>query len=341
MMAVVKADAYGHGAIEVSRSLMRIGCRNFGVATLREAKELRAAGIDCRIYLMGGFFAEQADEVVALDLVPFAIDTASISALETAARRLSRENFPIHLKLDTGASRLGLTMDELDGAIAELQRCHALTVEGLCTLLANAADLGSSVTDAQLGVFRRMLGTLEMAGIKPRMAHVANSAATILRKDCHFNLVRVGLALYGVPPVREVREVIELRPVMTFKSRVLQVKKIARGTGVSYGHTFVASRPTTIGVLPVGYADGYRRGLQFGGEVLIRGRRAPVVGAVCMDLTMVDLTDVPGASSGDSVTLWGTQDNETISVGDLARLNRTIAYEMLCGVSKRVPRIYR
>jgi alanine racemase len=163
----------------------------------------------------------------------------------------------------------------------------------------------------------------------------------VLRADAHFNLMRPGLALYGLPPVYAVRDRLELRPVMTLKTRLMQLKQVPAGCGVSSGHTFIASRASTIGVLPIGYADGYRRGLQMGGEVMIRGRRVPVVGAICMDLTMVDLTDVPGARVGDEVILWGGAGEAMISVNDVARLAQTISYEMLCTVGRRVPRVYR
>jgi alanine racemase len=339
-MAVVKADAYGHGAVEVSHALAAEGCRHFGVATLGEAKELRAAGLDERIYLMGGFFAQEAPELVELDIVPFAADAAAFPVLDSAAASYG-SGYPIHLKLDTGATRLGVTTSDLADAIATLKRCRHLQVEGVCTLLASAADPTSPVTQAQLTSFNKGVAMLHAAGFKPRYLHVANSAATVLRADAHFNMIRVGLALYGLPPVPAVIESVKLAPVMAFKTRLLQVKRVAAGSGVSYGHTFVTSRPSVIGVLPVGYADGYRRGLQNGGEVLVRGRRAPVVGAVCMDLTMVDLTDVPEAAAGDPVVLWGSSGDDAISANDVARLVQTISYELLCTVGRRVPRIYR
>jgi alanine racemase len=163
----------------------------------------------------------------------------------------------------------------------------------------------------------------------------------ILRPDTHLRLMRPGLALYGLPPVHAVRDRIDLRPAMTFKTRLLQLKRVPAGTGVSYGHTFITPRESVIGVLGVGYADGYRRGMQHGGEVLVRGRRAPVVGAVCMDLTMVDLTDVPEARAGDEVILWGSADDQQISINDVARIAQTISYEMLCTVGRRVARVYR
>jgi alanine racemase len=339
-MAVVKANAYGHGAVEVSQALAREGCRHFGVATLAEAKELRAAGLEERIYLMGGFFAQEAPEVVELDIVPFVADAEALAVLDSAAAGRGG-SFPIHLKLDTGATRLGITAVDLPQAISTLQRCRNLAVEGVCTLLANAADPSSPVTQAQLGAFEWGVELLRQADLAPHYLHVANSAATVLRADAHFNMIRVGLALYGIPPVPAVIDTVKLTPVMTLKTRLLQVKHVAAGTGVSYGHTFVTSRPSVIGVLPVGYADGYRRGLQHGGEVLIRGRRAPVVGAVCMDLTMVDLTDVPEAAAGDPVVLWGGSGEDAMSANDVAHMVSTIAYELLCTVGSRVPRVYR
>ena len=339
-MAVVKADAYGHGAVEVSHALAAEGCRHFGVATLGEAKELRAAGLAERIYVMGGFFAQEAPELVDLDVVPFVSDADALAVLDSTAASQGA-GFPIHLKLDTGATRLGITAADLPDAIATLKHCRHLTVEGVCTLLANAADPSSPVTLAQLDTFGRGVQMLRHAGFAPRFLHVANSAATVLRADAHFNMIRVGLALYGLPPVPAVIQTVKLAPVMTFKTRLLQVKRVAAGIGVSYGHTFVTSRPSLIGVLPVGYADGYRRGLQHGGEVLIRGRRAPVVGAVCMDLTMVDLTDVPEAAAGDPVVLWGGSGEDAISANDVAHLVSTISYELLCTVGRRVPKIYR
>ncbi len=341
MMVVVKADAYGHGAREVSHALSAEGCGHFGVATLEEARELRAAGLGERLYLLGGFFADQAREIVELELTPLVFDPGLIEPLQMAAEALGRKDFRVHLKIDTGATRLGIRPEDLDEAIAHLRDAPSLDVEGACTLLANAGDPASPVTDRQLETFGGALDALKSAGFAPRVAHVANSAAIVLRADSHFDLVRPGLAIYGLPPVPAIRDKVELRPVMTFKTRLLQVKRVPAGVGVSYGHTFLASRESVIGVLAVGYADGYRRGLQHGGEVLIRGRRAPVVGAVCMDLTMVDLTEVPGARRGDEVILWGGAGEAMISVNDVARLVQTISYEMLCTVGKRVARVYR
>jgi len=341
LMVVVKADAYGHGAVTVARALLDEGCRHFGVATLDEARELRNAGIHARVYLQAGFFAEQAAEIVALDLTPFLFDAAMIAPLDRAAAAAGRKDFPFHIKIDSGATRLGVMPADIADAIEAVRKAPALRVEGVCTLLANAGDPKSPITDAQLRVFNDAIQTLNAAGIKPSLVHVANSAALVLRHDSHFNLARPGLAIYGMPPVAAVRERVELRPVMTFKTRLMQLKRAPAGSGIGYGHTFVAPRESLIGVLPVGYADGYRRGLQHGGEVLVRGRRAPVVGAVSMDLTTIDVTDIAGATVGDEVILWGESGGDTISVNDVARLAQTISYEMLCTVGRRVPRVVR
>jgi len=341
MMVVVKADAYGHGAVPIARTLAAEGCGHFGVATISEAGELRDAGIRTRVYLLGGFFPEQAREILALDVTPFIFDVSIVAPLNAAAKELGRQNLAVHLKIDTGATRLGVMPSELARAIEELRAATALKLEGACTLFANAGDPTSVVTDSQLRVFNDALATLATAGMRPEVVHAANSAALVLRPDSHFNLVRPGLATYGLPPVLAVREKVDLTPVMTFKTRLMQTKRVPAGTGVGYGHTFVTQRETVIGILPVGYADGYRRGLQNGCEVLIGGRRAPVVAAVSMDLTEIDLTDLPGVKVGDEVILWGRSGDDTISVNDVARIAQTISYEMLCTVGRRVSRVYR
>jgi alanine racemase len=341
IMAVVKADAYGHGAVEISRALRGEGCASFGVATVAEGRELRAAGVTERIYLLAGYFAEEADEIVALNLTAPIFDISLIEPLNRAARVRGRIPIDTFLEIDTGATRLGVAPEDLGEAIELMRTADALRFEGASTLLANAGDPASPITDRQLAAFRAGVDVLRAAGFELPVNHVANSAATVLRPDAHFHLMRPGLALYGLPPVPAVREQVALRPVMTFKTRVMQVKRVPAGSGVSYGHTFITPRESVIGVLPVGYADGYRRGMQQGGEVMVRGRRAPVIGAVCMDLTMIDLTDVPNAAVGDEAVLWGGIGEGMISVNDVARLAQTISYEMLCTVGRRVPRVYR
>ena len=341
LMVVVKADAYGHGAVPVASTLIEEGCRHFGVATLDEARELRRAGVQSRVYLQAGFFAEQAAEIVALNVTPFVFEPSLIPLLDRAAASAGRRDFPIHVKIDSGTTRLGVMPAQIPDLIDAVRNASAVRLEGICTLLANAGDPTSPITDSQLRVFHGVIDTLMGAGMKPSVIHVANSAALVLRSDSHFNLARPGLAIYGLPPVAAVRERVELRPVMTFKTRLMQIKRAPAGSGVGYGHTFITPRESLIGVLPVGYADGYRRGLQHGGEVIVRGQRAPVVGAVSMDLTTIDLTDVAEVAVGDDVILWGGSGEGMISVNDVARLAQTISYEMLCTVGKRVPRVCR
>jgi alanine racemase len=341
IMAVVKADAYGHGAVATASTLGAEGCMHFGVATVEEARELRLAGIDRRIYLLGGFFAEQADEIVALNLTPAIFDASLIEPLDSFAAKYGRVPFPVHLEIDTGATRLGVPTSNFDALADRLRAAASLELEGACTLLANAADPASPITDRQLAIFKDTLAALRATGFNPRINHVANSAAMVLREDAHFNLMRPGLAIYGLPPVAAVRDRVELRPVMTFKTRIVQIKRVPAGSGVSYGHTFITPRESVIAVMAVGYADGYRRGMQQGGEVLIRGQRAPVVGAVCMDLTMADVTDIPSVKIGDEAILWGGAGEAMINVNDVARIAQTISYEMLCTVGRRVSRIYR
>jgi alanine racemase len=340
LMAVVKADAYGHGAVEVVRALADEGCAHFGVATLEEGRELRKAGHKVRIYLLGGYYHEDAPQIVDLGLIPFVFDPDSIRSIDSAAAAVGRHDYPVHLKVDSGATRLGVLPENLPDAIEELRRARHLHLEGLCTLLANAGDPSSPVTDDQLAIMSGAIEELRSASMEPTYIHVANSAAIAMRSDSHYSMMRPGLTIYGLPPVPAVAARISLKPVMTFKTRIIQIKSVPAGQGVSYGHTFVTRRLSRIGVLGVGYADGYRRGLQQGGEVIVRGQRAPVVGAVCMDLTMIDLTDVHGAKPGDEVILWGSSENDSISVNDVARLANTISYEMLCTVGRRVPRIY-
>src|SRR6204780_620276 len=264
-----------------------------------------------------------------------------IGLIDRAAAAAGRIDFPIHIKIDSGATRLGVMPADIPDVIEAVRAASSVRLEGVCTLLANAGDPKSPITDAQLRTFNAATETLKAAGMRPSVIHVANSAALVLRYDSHFNLARPGLAIYGLPPVAAVRERVELHPGMTFTTRLMQIKPAPAGSGVGYGHTFVTPRESLIGVLPAGYADGYRRGLQHGGEAIVRGARAPVVGAVSMDLTTIDLTDIAGASVGAGVILWGEAGGDVISVNDVARLEQTISYEMLCTVGKRVPRVIR
>src|SRR5258708_37880523 len=232
LMVVVKADAYGHGAVRVASCVAGAGCRHFGIARLDEARELRQSGIERSVYLQAGFFAEQAAEIVALDVTPFVFDSAMIPLLDRAARAAGRSDFPIHVKIDSGATRLGVLPAQIPDVIDEVRRASAVRLEGVCTLLANAGDPASPITDAQLKVFHAAIETLNGAGMQPSILHVANSAALVLRDDSHFNLVRPGLAIYGLPPVRAGRDGAELRPGRTLKTRLMQIKPAPARSGL-------------------------------------------------------------------------------------------------------------
>jgi alanine racemase len=334
VLAVVKADAYGHGAVPVARALLAAGAHQLGVATAAEGLELRNAGITAPILIMGGVY--DIPTVQRFNLTPA---LPSREAVETAATLADPRAglLPVHLKVDTGMSRLGLTPEEALAVLTSGWPPH-LRFEGVMSHLASADEAAAGTTDAQLSRFRALLEAIRAAGLKVPVAHIANSAAILNYPSSHFDLVRPGLMLYGYSsgPAPSAA----LRPVLTWKTRVLQVKRVEPGQPVSYGGTFVTSRPSTLAVLAVGYADGYSRALSNKGRVLIGGRPAPVVGRVCMDLTIVDVTDHPTVRAGDEVVLLGRQGSAAITADDLATWQATISYEVLCRIGPRVSRVY-
>ena len=334
VIAVVKANAYGHGAVPVSLALLAAGAHQLGVATVEEGLELRHAGVTAPILVMGGLCDIPA--IQQFNLTPV---LPSRDAVETAARLAAPRTAPlrVHLKIDTGMSRLGLIPDE---ALALL--CAGwppnLHLEGVMSHLASADDPDGRATEEQLARFRAFLEAIQAAGLNRPAAHIANSAGILRFPPSHFDLVRPGLMLYGYAsgPL----PCADLRPALTWKSRVMQIKQVNAGQRVSYGGTFVASHPSTLAVLPVGYADGYSRALSNKGHVLIGGRPAPVVGRVCMDLTIVDVTDHPAVRPGDEAVLLGRQGLAAITANDLAAWQDTISYEVLCRIGPRVTRVY-
>lgn len=334
VLAVVKANAYGHGAVPVSRALLAAGAHQLGVATVEEGLELRDAGVTAPILVMGG--VHDIPAIQRFNLTPV---LPSQDAVDTAARFANPRTGPlrVHLKVDTGMGRLGLAPDE---ALALLRSGWPpnLHLEGVMSHLASADEPDGRATEQQLTRFRVFLEAIRAAGLTVPPAHIANSAAILKYPSSHLDLVRPGLMLYGYTsgPTPSA----DLRPALTWKSRVIQIKKVDKDQPVSYGGTFVASRPSTLAVLPVGYADGYSRALSNKGRVLIGGRPAPVVGRVCMDLTVVDVTDHPAVRPGDEVVLLGQQGTATITANDLAAWQDTISYEVLCRIGPRVTRVY-
>lgn len=336
IIAVVKANAYGHGAVPVTRTLLTAGAHQLGVATVAEGQELRHAGITAPILVMSGIFPDDVPLLQELKLTPV---LPSRDAVLMAARLVNPRAapLPVHLKVDTGMSRLGLTKEEfLD--ILRSDWPPTLRLEGLMSHLASADARDGESAENQLARFRELLDAAKTAGLTVPAVHIANSAAILRFPASYFDLVRPGLMLYGY--VNGPADGADLRPALSWKTRIVQVKRVGAGQPVSYGGTFVTSRPSTLAILPVGYADGYSRALSNRGHVLVGGRAVPIVGRVCMDLTVVDASDLPDIRPGDEAVLVGRQGAAAITADDLAAWQDTISYEILCQISPRLTRVY-
>lgn len=340
VLAVVKARAYGHGAVEMSKRLLRLGADMLGVALVEEGRELREAGIDAPVLVMGATFPEQAEEMVSLKLTPAIFSLSVAQALSEAAYKC-RTTINVHIKIDTGMGRIGIAPEDAPELIATLQKLRNISVQGLMTHFADADLRDKQFASNQMDRFEALLNALEAKKIKVPVRHAANSAAVLDFHRAFFTMVRPGLMLYGYNPLEEGELGADLRPVLSLVTRIAFIKKVPTGVPISYGRTFTTKRESAIATLPIGYADGYGRGLSNKGEALVRGMRVPVVGRVCMDMCMIDVTDVPAAREGDDVVLIGSQGSERITADDIAAKIGTIAYEVLCGISSRVPRIYQ
>lgn len=338
-MAIVKANAYGHGAIETAQALVRQGVERFAVASLDEGIALRQAGLSASIVVLGALFDEQVSDLVVHRLTPVISDVRILPVLAKAAQSYPTP-YPIHLKVETGMGRLGLSSEELLTLLDNPLLRNPLQVEGLMTHLADADGKDSTFTERQLDTFNVALEQIRQRGITIPLIHAANSAAIIRFPGAHFSLVRPGIMLYGYHTLPATVSAPDLRPVLSLQTTVVQLRTIPPGGTVSYNGTFVAARPTHIAVLPIGYADGYSRRLSHRGSVLIQGRRAPIVGLVCMDMIMVDVTDLAPVQVGETVTLIGEQGGESIWADEVADWIGTIPYEVLCGIGSRVPRLY-
>ena len=339
VLSVVKANGYGHGACEVAKALEHEGSDAFGVATLEEGVELREAGIRSPIVILAGFYPAQLDQLLRHRLIPVAIEPDGLRRLETLARKRG-VSLGFHLKVDTGMGRIGFLASEIDFWLPELSRLRSLRLGGLFSHFSHAENVGGIYTQNQLKLFHGSVARLRSAGYDPPLVHLANSAAVIALPSAHFSMVRPGLMLYGIYPSPGMASQVALKPVLSWKTRILQLKKIPKGSSISYGQTFVTRRGSLIATLPVGYADGYPRLLSNRGAVLVWGKRAPIVGRVCMDLTMIDVTDIRGVRQGDEVVLLGHQGREKLSADEMALWAETISYEILTSISARVPRIY-
>ncbi len=339
VMAVVKANAYGHGAVEVARVAVAAGAAYLGVALVEEGIALRDAGVDAPILVFGGFFDDQVEAFVERRLQATLFDLHSAEVLDQAAQR-SGGRHPVHVKLDTGMGRVGVDWRQAVDFLEQVRRMEGLEVVGLMTHLATADERDKTFARTQLCRFREAIRSLEESGVQIPIKHAANSAAILDLPEAWFDLVRLGVMLYGYYPSEETSESIPVVPAMRLVSHVIYLKTVAAGTPVSYGRRYTTEKETRIATVPIGYADGYNRLLSNQGEVLIRGRRFPVVGRVCMDQIMVDVGLTSDVRIGDEVVLLGRQGDAEIPIWEICRKLGTIPYEVTCWVSSRVPRRY-
>jgi len=340
-MAVVKADGYGHGAYQVAEVALREGAFMLGVASLEEGAYLRHKGIRAPILILGYTDSQQNLSLIKMDLRPTLFSWEAACSLSQQALALGKR-VPIHVKIDTGMGRLGLT--DPREAIIFLERVSALPgiiLEGIYTHFATADERDKSFALQQLRFFKTILAACRGKKIQIPLKHVANSAAALELPESHLDMVRIGISLYGYYPSKETKRVIELLPVMSLKSRVIYLKKVAAGTPISYGRMYFAPQETTIATVPLGYGDGYNRLFSNRGFMLVRGQKAPIAGRICMDHTMLDVGKIPSVEVGDEVVAFGRQGRQEINVDDAAQQLGTISYEVLCNIGGRVPRVYR
>jgi alanine racemase len=352
LMAVVKANGYGHGAIEVARCALQNGAAALGVARIEEGIRIREAGIRAPILIFGYTLPQQAADLLEYDLNPCVYTAASARELSGAAATLGKK-IRVHLKVDTGMGRLGqlpqnfcpedtttINADALEETLT-IGGLEGLELEGICTHFATADSSDKSYAEKQLHLFKNYLKHLRQAGFNPPVRHAANSAALIDMPQSHFDMVRPGIAIYGLYPSDEVQKNrVSLKPAMALKARIIHLKKVPAGFKVSYGSTHETRKPTTIATVAVGYADGLSRLLSSRGQMLVHGQRVPIIGRVCMDLTMLDVGSVENVQIGDEAVIFGRQGNETLTVDEMAALLNTINYEIVTTITARVPRVY-
>ena len=339
VMAVVKADGYGHGAIQVAKAALAAGAERLAIAIVDEGIELRKAGFTCPIQILGGTAESQFEQVIEYDLIQTVFDPAVATRLSQIAQSKGR-TVTLHLKVDTGMGRVGVQPEDAGSVarlIADLPNVH---LEGLMTHLATADETDKSYTMHQLSRYRLALNNIEKSGVDIKIRHIANSAAIIDLPELSFDMVRPGIMSYGLWPSADVDHTFDIRPVLSWKAQVIFVKELPAGRGISYGKTFVTEKPSRIATLPLGYADGLMRLLSNKGQVLIKGQRVPIIGRICMDQCMIDVSNVEGVEAGEEVVLIGYQGEEHISAEEMAATVGTINYEITCAISKRVPRYY-
>jgi alanine racemase len=337
VMAVVKANGYGHGAVQTAKATLKAGALWCAVARAREAFELRNAGLECPVLLLGQPPVEQLPDLISARISMAVWHEDQVMTIAKAQSH-KVEKARLHLKVDTGMSRLGVQPEEVLAIASIMEDIPGVCFEGIFTHFACADEQDPATSDEQELRFRQVLNELERIGMRPPLVHAANSAAALRRPKSHFDMIRVGISIYGLHPSKEALLPGSFRPALTWKTQLHQIKVLPPGRGISYGHTYIASCSERIGTLPVGYADGFRR--TEGNKVLIGGQLVPIVGRVCMDHCMVQLDAVPNAQVGDEVVIIGWQGDQHISAEDVAEQWGTINYEVTCGIGARVPRIY-
>lgn len=340
LMAVVKADAYGHGAIAVAQTVLQSGASWLGVATIPEGIELREAGIKAPILILGATHTpEQIKAIAYWQLQPTLCSIKQALVFSETLEAINSQPVPVHIKLDTGMSRLGSPWQQGAEFVQLVQRLPKLQIASIYSHLATAESIDQTVMRQQQTYFERAISSIKTTGIHLPLLHLANSAATLTDPTLHYNIVRVGLAIYGLYPATHLQSQINLKPALQVKARVTQVKTIPPHTGVSYGHQFVSDRELTIAVVGIGYADGVPRNLSNKMTVIIKGQRVPQIGAITMDQLMLDVSAIPDLQAGDVITLLGQEGNENISADDWASQLNTISWEILCGFKHRLPRL--
>ena len=341
LLAVVKADGYGHGAVPVARAALEAGASWLGVALVEEGIALRSAGIDAPILVLSEPPAAAAGAVVANGLTPTVYTTSGVDALAKAVADAGTGGpLPVHLKVDTGMHRVGCSLDDAPDLVDAIEGRPELELEALCTHFAVADEPEHPYTRDQIKRFDALLASLGAQGRRPRLVHAANSAALLTADGAKYDLVRAGIALYGVPPAPVLAGRVALRPVLSLRAQVAHVKRLPQGSRVSYGLRYELDHDAWVATVPIGYADGVPRNLGVvGGEVLVRGRRAPIAGTVTMDQLMIDAGDIP-VEVGDEVVLIGAQGDDEVTAGEWAEHLGTIAYEIVTGIGTRVPRRY-
>jgi len=339
VLSMVKANGYGHGAVAVAKTLAAAGNDAFGVATVEEGIELRRGRITQPILVVAGAYLDQLEQFLRYRLTPVIHEVATLNAFD---RRLCQRKatLAVEIEVDTGMGRVGFPAAEIDAWLPTLANLKAVKLQGVFSHFSEAESANERYAQKQLRSFRQVLARLESAKIILQSSHMAKSAALITEPTAHFSLVRPGLILYGIYPAPALKKQIELKPVLSWQTRVIQLKQVATGTCVGYHRTFVAKRNSLIATLPLGYADGYHRLFSNRAQVLVRGKRAPVIGRVSMDLTTADVTDIKNVQQGDEVVLLGRQGSGEIGADEVAGWANTISYEIFTSIGARVPRIH-